>query len=229
MIIWERFEQASCVASRCQCEAPRDALIRQPASFWSSLAYLIAAFLLVRSVKNPRPEFKFWVLACVVLGGSSHLGHMSFTRLGLSFDFAAIILIFSFFALVNIMLLLRRSAVFIFFALALYYGLLVLGMYSIPDKWSRIGLCLFIFALSVGDVIREQGLAFLRAKYFRRSLFILLVSFSFFVLDEAHVACDPGSLFQFHALWHFGTAAALYYYGLWRFSDLKAESQSRIS
>jgi hypothetical protein len=142
---------------------------------------------------------------------------MSFTRLGLAFDFAAIILIFSFFALVNILLLLRRSSVFIFVALALYYGLLVLGMYSIPDKWSRITLCLLVFGLSVGDVVREQGLAFLRAKNFLRSLLTLLVSFSFFVLDEAHIGCNPQGLLQFHALWHFGTATALYFYGLWRF------------
>ncbi len=224
MNFWDRFEEASCVASRCQCEAPRDALIRQPASFWSSLAYLLAAFVLFRTVKDRRPEFKFWVLACVVLGCASHLGHMSFTRLGMAFDFAAIILIFSFFALVNLMLLLKRSSAVIFAALALYYGLLVLGMYALPDKWSRISLCLLVFVLSVSDVVREQGLAFLRAKYFRRSLLTLLVSFGFFVLDEAHVGCDPGSLFQFHALWHFGTALALFFYGLWRFPVTSSEA-----
>lgn len=39
---WKNFEPPSCYPDSCQCEAVRDAFIRQPSSFWSSLAYVMA-------------------------------------------------------------------------------------------------------------------------------------------------------------------------------------------
>ncbi len=221
MNVWEGFEGAACLASRCQCEAPRDALIRQPVSFWSSLAYIVTALVLLRSVRVRSFEFKMWTGACLLLGVASHLGHMSFTRLGLAFDFAAIVLILSFFALMNFLRPLRRSPAEILVAMVAYYGFLVLAMYSVADKWARVSICISIFTLSVGDVARERGLTLFHSRNLKRSLIVLLVSFGFFVLDEAHVLCAPAGVFQFHALWHLGTATALFFYGVWRFGELR--------
>ncbi len=55
---WARFEQALCYPVKCQCEAPQDALIRQPSAFWSSFAYVIAGLAIYRHIKDKTFELK---------------------------------------------------------------------------------------------------------------------------------------------------------------------------
>ena len=85
------------------------------------------------------------------------------------------------------------------------------------DKWTRISICVLIFIFSIGDVIREMGWKFLKARTLQISLLILGCSFGLFLIDEAHYRCDPYSLFQWHSIWHMGTAFSIYFYGKWRF------------
>lgn len=216
MSFWQRFDPPSCFPDDCMCEGVRDAWIRQPSAFWSSLAYLMAAFSIYRYIRPKSFELKMWAGVCALLGFSSHFGHMSFTKIALALDFASIVLTLSFFALLNLFLLLKQSALRMLTYFLLYYIVLFFVMYSM-DKWTKIGVCLLIFLFAIGDVIREMGLSFLKARTLQLSLVILAVSFGLFLIDEFHVMCNPESLFQFHSLWHIGTAASIFFYGKWRF------------
>jgi len=53
MNIWADLRPASCYPDKCQCEGVRDALIRQPSAFFSSVAYIIAGFF---DLPSHRPE-----------------------------------------------------------------------------------------------------------------------------------------------------------------------------
>lgn len=221
MNFWLRFEQATCLPDGCQCEAPRDAFIRQPSAFWSSLAYIFAGIYIYQYIKHKSAGLKAWASVCVLMGLSSMLGHGSFTRIGLSIDFTSIVLILSFFALWNLFNLLKLSYVKIVCLFAVYYSLVLVAMYSL-DKWAKVGICILVFAFAIGDVIREMGIKFLKARTLQLSLFILSLSFGLFLLDENHVGCNPDSLFQLHSIWHLGTSISIYLYGKWRFDEIRA-------
>lgn len=221
MSFWLRFEQASCLPDGCNCEAVRDALIRQPSAFWSSFAHIFAGILIYKNIKHKSAGLKAWSGICIFMGLSSMFGHGSFTRVGLSVDFTSIVLVLSFFALWNLFNLLKLSYTKITALFFIYYSLVFTAMYAL-DKWAKIGMCVLIFAFAIGDVIREMGMNFLKARTLQLSLLILGVSFALFLIDEHKIGCDPHSLFQFHSLWHFGTAATIYFYGKWRFDEIRA-------
>lgn len=215
---WKNFDLPSCYPDKCQCEAVRDALIRQPSSFWSSLAYVMAGFAIYYYVKAKSMDLKVWSLICVIMGLSSMLGHMSFVRFTLAFDFASIILVMSFFGLWNLLNLLKFSINKIFVYFLIYYAFLFFAMYAM-DKWSKVGVCLLVFGFAIGDVIREMGWKFLNARTLQLSILILSISFGIYIMDEMHVNCEPQSFFQWHSVWHIGTALSMFLYGKWRFEE----------
>lgn len=217
---WLGLETLSCFPNKCQCEAIQEGLIRQPSSFWSSLAYIFTGILIYRSLKDKTLELKMWTIVCFLLGMSSMFGHASFTKLALAMDFASIVLVLSFFVVLNLFTLLkiRFGNMLIYFSA--YYFLIFMAMYFM-GKWAKIGICLMIFVLTFQDIVRETGKDLFRYKNLQLTLFILGLSFAFFVLDENHVMCAPNSLWQWHSLWHIGTAVAMFFYGKWRLSEFK--------
>lgn len=220
MSFWDRFEASPCFPDKCQCEYARDALIRQPSAFWSSLAYIFSALAIYHYVKTKSKELKLWTLVCVLMGIWSMLGHMSFTRVALAFDFSSIVLILSFFALLNVFQKLKQSWGLIVLYFCLYYSVLFSFFYMM-DKWTKITACLVIFAFAKIDLLKENHWGLPKSRDLQMSLLILLFSFGIFLMDEFHVMCDPWSLFQLHSLWHIGTGVSLFFYGKWRFELAK--------
>lgn len=218
---WVDWKPASCYPDKCQCEAVQDAFIRQPSSFLSSFAYIIAAFAIYRAVAQKSFELKLWAAVCFMMGVSSLIGHATFVKVFLAMDFASIVMVLSFFAVLNLLRLLKVSEGKIVAILIVYYVFLYAAMISM-NKWGNIGMCLLIFAFSMADMIREMGWGFLKARTLQLSLLVLTLSFGIFIIDEMHIACEPMSLFQFHSLWHIGTAVAMYFYGRWRFDEILA-------
>ena len=215
MTFWSRFEPSSCYPDKCQCEAVRDTLIRQPSSFWSSLAYIFAGLAIYRIVREKSRDLKMWTVVCCLMGLTSMFGHGSFIRVSLALDFASIVLVLSFFALMNF--LKKFSTTKIMFMFTTYYIALFSAMYYM-GKFTKIGACLLIFAVSLGDAAKQVHWSFEKDKYLHWSLAILALSFGFFIIDEMHIGCVPHSLFQFHSLWHLGTGLSMYFYGKWRFT-----------
>jgi len=180
---WSSFLPATCLPDQCNCEFTRDALIRQPSAFWSSFAYLFTALLIYREIGNKTVELKMWAGVCFLMGLSSLFGHGSFINLALALDFASIILVLSFFALLNLMGNYREKIFRIFFIFLLYYISVFAIMYYM-DKWPKIFISLLVFAFSLFDLVRTCGIDFFKHRALQISLGILVISFGMFLLDE---------------------------------------------
>jgi hypothetical protein len=210
MNLWEQFEPASCLPDNCNCELVRDSFIRQPSAFWSSFAYIGTSFATIYFIKNKTRELKSWAFVCFVMGLSSLFGHMSFTRLSLAFDISSIVLVLTFFPIVRLLSRKEISQIKIFFIFLFFFVILFLGIYEL-DKWPKVFLCLTVFIFVLKDTFRSSK----NYKLFQVSVCILLASFGLFLLDEFHIGCDPMSFFQFHSIWHIGTALSMFFYGKW--------------
>lgn len=215
---WLQFEQSPCLPDQCNCEYISNELIRQPNAFWTSIPYILFALWLFRQVKQRNFEFNVWIGLFTLVGLCSMFGHASFTKLSMAMDFAAIIVLISYFSLFHAFN--RAKASFLIF-LVVYYALVIVAMYVL-DKWTKVALCLIIFFISLVDLLRQTKWRFMTEHLLLQSILILILSFAFFLVDELRIICDPHSVWQFHSLWHLGTAAAIYAYSRWRFKDLLA-------
>lgn len=218
MGLWSFFPRADCLPD-CSCEFMQlDSLICQPYAFWSSLSYVLAALFLYKTVKKHPFGFRLWIFVMILLGFSSLLTHASFTKVAIGMDFASIVAVLSFFTFLKFFELLRFPPIRVFHYFMLYYAILFLAFYSM-NKWTKIGTCVIIFFLSLGEVLRSMGPAFLKAKNLQLSILTLTISFVLFLLDENRVGCDPHGLIHGHTFWHIGTALSAYFYGKWRFME----------
>lgn len=222
MSLWSQFEQIPCQIEGCQCEAPRDAFIRQPSSFWSSFSYLIIAIILFNQIKVRPFKFKLWVGTSALVGLSSLICHGSFTRLGLAIDFSSIILMLSFFVTLRFCEKRKFTPSMILFFLMGQYGVILTAMYSL-GKWYKLAICAVIFFIALIDIIRTMRSSLFKEKMLSLSFTSSVFALVFFILDELHIGCYPDSLFQWHSIWHIGTSISLYFYGLWRFPPLTGD------
>lgn len=217
MNFWTQFPQAACYPS-CGCEPLADSLIRQPWAFWSSFAYIFVAWFIYKRATVKSLELKLWSGVLCYLAVSSGFAHASYLRLAMAMDFSSIVVILSFFSVINFLKLLRRSQteIIIWFST---YSVVLVGCFYFIHGVPRIVLCLMIFFLAVGDLFRDlrsemwQG----RAKPFWLSMGILALSFCAFVVDTFGLICEPLSWLHGHTLWHIGAALSIYFYGVWRF------------
>lgn len=209
---WAQFPQAGCLPDNCNCELIHLGWIYQPSAFWSSFIYIMMGFILWRKVSQKSQIFKIFIFFFIAQGIFSYLAHATFTKLALAMDFAGIIVIISFFTIIKFW---KKNFVMNFL---IYYLFLVAAFYSL-HLWVKVGLCVFIFVLSITDIINSLKGEFKTSKTLHRSLSILFFSFTFFLVDEVKLICDPESWFQNHSIWHFGSALSIYYYGKWRFLE----------
>lgn len=228
MSFWSQFAQADCLPDKCQCEVITDGLIRQTSSFWSSFAYVFAGIAIYRYIDKKSFELKLWSIICCFMGFSSLFGHGSYIKFALAMDFAAIVVVMSFFGIYHFMQSLRFSVFRMFLFLLVYYIGLYYVMYWM-DKWTKVGICSLIFFFAVADVVRKMGWTFLKSQTFQATIISLFVSFGFFIIDELHIGCDPDSLMQWHSVWHFGSAASMFLYGKWRFEEVEVHDLSHVS
>lgn len=226
MNIWSSFERARCLPDHCDCELVRDALIGQPSATLSSLAFFFFAILLFYRVKERTFTFKLWTGVMVFLGICSIFAHASFIEIALAMDFASIILVMSFFPLMRWIVRKWQQPVLVVSLLGFYYFLCWMIFYGL-NKWVKVGMCVVVFFFAVREIWKAEKESLLRSKDLHLSLGILSVSFVFFLVDELKINCTPESWFQGHSLWHFGTAACLFFYGKWRFRVISSETAPR--
>ena len=216
---WSLFSRALCLPDNCGCEyVDLYAWIAQPSAFWSSLFHLFFAALLYAQVKNKNQRLKLWVFSLVLLGLASHFGHGSFLEFAMATDFAGIVLVMSFFVGHDWLSKWFKSTSVLVTFLLIYQAGLWFTFYSL-NKWTKLSICVVIFALAMAELIRTEGRAILKARHLHYALGILLVSFGLFLLDEFKVMCNPHGWLTGHTLWHFGTGLSLYYYGKYRFRE----------
>ena len=211
-MFWEDFVQATCLPNNCGCELIRfGEWIRQPANFFSSLAYVFIGIRLLFISKTFHQ--RFWSSLCIVLGISSHLAHASFVQVFMSMDFTSIITLMIYPPLT---MLTQKKGKGIHLLSVLVSSLIIFGLMFFLPKWIKIISSLGLFAVILVYHIRYMKNE-LRHGTFLGSLALLTLGFLFFMLDEAKIFCVADNWFQLHSLWHVLTALALFMYGKWSF------------
>ncbi len=196
----------------CFCEPHAGAGIL----FWSSGAYFLSALILYLKAKKRTLEFEFWVFCLITLAISSFLFHATQTRVTLALDYASIIMTLIFFPLWNQMgKLSRRKKETLFYIIYISCWILFLQL----NQMMRIGMSVVVFFCSL-MAVRLEATRFRSHGYLQAAVILSVISFLIFLLEETRWACDKASFFQAHALWHIGSATALYLYGRWRFHQL---------
>lgn len=221
MSFWTQFPLGECYP-KCGCEPLGTGLIMQPFAFWSSLAFALVAFIFYKRTEEKSFELKLWVGLLYYLTFASLFAHASYLKIALAMDFSTIVVLLSFFSLMNLFGLLRLGKKKIIFWLSVYVILLT-GCFTVLSGWPRISLCVLIFFFALGDLIRDlrSELFDASAKPLWTSLGILFFSFSGFLADSLLINCVEESWVHGHTLWHIGASASVYYYSVWRFQRPK--------
>lgn len=200
----------------CHCEGPQSQFFGFSLGFWSSLAYFIAGILLFRGSRRKKPLFEAWVFSVFIIGASSLVFHSSYTLLSVALDYASVSFSLSLFFIYNFFKKLGFGPRRRYLALLMYYLILWAIFYRFP-MWERVGICFLIFIGAMFDVTKRMEGPLLHQKSLLLSLILGLIAFASFMLEELKIWCDPGLILQGHTLWHILGAAALYFYGRWRF------------
>lgn len=218
MNFWKQFPPATCLPDNCNCEFIQDAFIVQPSAFWSSLSFFIFAIVFYRSIEKKSVTLKLWFFSFCLLGIASHFAHASFIEPALALDFAGIVLVMSFFFILKWLSRWTKSLLPLLTLLMLYTASLWFAFYSL-EKWFKVGLCVLVFALALGEIVHSQSKAFLKAKDLHRAIAVIFISFGLFLFDELKVNCNPYSVIQGHSFWHIGAGLSIFFYGKWRFQS----------
>jgi hypothetical protein len=193
----------------CEGHAPFGVL------FWTSGAYFLSALLLYFRVRKRTLEFEFWTFTTITLAISSFLFHATQTRVTVALDYASIVMTLLFFPLWNqAKKISRRRKEYLFFVV--YFG--IWALYMQLSTWFRIGLTFVIF-IGVMVNARKEALRFRYHRDLQASVWLAIISFVAFLMEELRIGCIRESICQAHGVWHIGSAIALYLYGRWRFSE----------
>ncbi len=199
----------------CHCEGPQSQFFGLTLGFWSSFAYFLAGILLFRRGRR-KSLFEAWVFSVFVIGASSLVFHSTFSLVSVALDYASVSFSLSLFFVYNFFKALGFGPRRRYLALLIYYLILWAIFFRFP-MWERVSICVLIFLVAMIDVIKRMEGSFFKQRSLLLSLGLGLSAFASFLLEELKLWCDPGLILQGHTLWHMLGAAALYFYGRWRF------------
>lgn len=215
---WSRFAAASCQATRCFCEAPRDgALLLQPANSLSSLGFVVLGWLTVALARGTPRNAPFSPIAMAIFGVSaiivglgSMLLHATLTLWGQFAD------VFGMYLLSGFMLLraIERWRGWASRQSLVVYAVLCAVLTAVLIAMPEVRRWLFAVLL-LGAIIIEMALARPRrnavtVSFYISGIAINALAFAIWNLDQHGIACAPQSLIQGHAVWHLLGAAALW-------------------
>jgi hypothetical protein len=227
---WSVYAPATCTATRCFCEMPRDgSLIVQPANSWSSYGYAFAGFLMIllargtnwRTAFDPTAATVFGITA-IFVGLGSVLLHATLTLWGQFLDVTGMYFT-SGFMLVSALACWRgmsgRQAAILY---GVIVGLLLVVLYALPEvrRWLFAVVLIAAIVLEMGFARRlRRGV---KVRYYLIGIATKAVAFTIWNLDQNGLVCAPDSLIQGHAVWHLLGAGALWF----TFSYYRSEEET---
>jgi len=216
------------------CEVYQGGLIKQPVNTWSNLAYLFVGVIMLRTgikdIRDPKytnfivrfPLFSILMGACCIyVFFGSFFYHASMSEISRRIDASGVVacfllpsfyFLFRLFGLYNTKkwarFMLKRYHIFILIFILFNYFLYVV----------RIPHIEFSFAVIVSAVIiivftwrKFKNVISFNKGYFFAALSLLSIGFIMWIMDIAHIKCDPEGFMQFHSIWHILTAFSVYY------------------
>lgn len=213
---------ATCLETRCFCEAIHTGSVAQPANTVSSLVYLaLGAWALTRFIRGPRPSAEASIgssrllipgaaVATCVVGLSSAYYHATLTFLGQYLDVMSMYLLG---ALLVSGALWRRGSVSERSAGALFLAMVALlgiAQYVEPELRRVLFAAVLVPGIVLEHSARVHGVtpADRRLWPLRSAVLLLVLGYASWLLDQGNVLCWPDSVFQGHAAWHTLTAIA---------------------
>ncbi len=212
---WLSMRPATCLSTHCFCEHVRLTVPRQPASAWSSVAYVLGGLILLTDpvrrrlrIRNSLPV-KCIALLSVLIGCGSFFYGSTLTFLGQFFDIFGMYLLGTFIlahALVRRRVLQSRTATVLYVAANV---LLAVVQYNYPDARRYLFALLLVPGILLEFLPGTSGLPVGRRRPLIGGFALLVVGYALWLLDQNLVLCSPGSALQGHAVWHVLTATSV--------------------
>jgi len=191
------------------CEEITNNIISRPNYAISNLAYLFISLILFLNVKNHKIYLPFAVLSLMV-GSFSMIYDVKPLYLTQLLDLFAMLMIASLIIFLNLLKVYKlniKKCIFIVTAI------ITLGMFFILILQGHTGNFVFGFFIAVAIVseyLSYQKKLHKEYKYWISSLVIFLLGFLFWLPDGMGTYCNPISLLNGRAIFHYLTAISIY-------------------
>jgi hypothetical protein len=198
------------------CEQELCGMVIEPANTWSNVSYLILAIaIFIRCRREGLPQF--FSAATLLMGFLSFTYHLSLNFFSQFLDFLGMYIFLGLLCTINFKrlreTLYNQTSNFT----PVYIGsVIALSILTIIFYYIKVPLQLLVLGMGIFILLSEYKLMtkFSFDKY--RNLIIgaltLIVAVSFSIADVTRTWCDPHNhLVQGHAIWHFLSAAGLWF------------------
>ena len=215
---WTRFPPATCLATHCFCEVPRNGnLILQPANSWSSFGFVAIGFWIILEAARPNTRTPFaafpaiwFALTAILIGIGSFLLHATLTLWGQFWDVVGMYL-FSAFTLTYAFRRWRAlgdtAAVTLYLMLcAVLIGFLI----AIPETRRWLFAVVLVADIGIELTFARPKRPGVEVRWYLYGIALQAMAFAIWIADLTRTWCDGSSLVQGHAVWHLLNAAAVW-------------------
>lgn len=227
--VWNEALPATCVsAGGCFCELTRNnSSVKQPVNAWSSLAFVLTAFLIFlhsRKWSDFSTKLPLWMayllgIAAFLTGIGSAFYHASLSLSGQIVDIlgmfllATTMLVYSWYRLLDWN---KREFLWVFLLINISLTIVQVVM---PETRRYVFAAVLVIALLFEYVYLFRKKPRIIATRLHAALGLFGIAYLIWIFDNNRMMCDPTSLIQGHAVWHILGAISVGLLYLYYFSE----------